>query len=67
MANKILVDLGEKGMIARELNCSLPTIRTALNGKETTAIHKKIRVLALERGGIEVAKVEHSAETQIIQ
>lgn len=66
MANKLLVDLGVRNKIRTAFNCSYPTISTALNGKENTALQKKIRVMALELGGIEVKAVTVSEETEIV-
>lgn len=54
MANKILVDVGEKKELAKIIGCSKPTIRAALEGKEITAMNVRIRKLAIERGGIEI-------------
>jgi len=66
MANKLLVDLGVRNKIRAAFNCSYPTISTALNGSENTALQKKIRVMALQLGGIEVKAVTISEETEVV-
>jgi hypothetical protein len=57
--SKILVDNGEKGKLAKLLDCTYPTVRAALKGGvlKRTALHLRIRNAAIERGGIEVAEV----------
>lgn len=52
--NKILVELGEKGKLAKLFDVSYPTVRDALSGKRTSKIGIRIRRAAMERGGVEV-------------
>lgn len=54
MALKILVENGDKRKLKELCKCTFPTVRAALNGKETTSLHMRIREKALEMGGIEV-------------
>lgn len=54
MENKILVDRGEKKYIRDLFGCTYPTVRSALSGKISTALHIKIRTVAKERGGVEM-------------
>lgn len=54
MANRILTDRGMKKMIREIYHCSFPTIKSALDGSEVTALQKRIRIKALELGGLEV-------------
>ena len=58
MATVILVANGERGKLAKLMECSRPTVRTALNGRVTTSLAYKIRKAALERGGVEVKNKE---------
>lgn len=62
MANKILVFKGDKTRLQWEFKCTQPTVCIALNGKETTALHVKIRARALEMGGTEVMPVKRVYE-----
>ncbi|MDR3704978.1 MAG: hypothetical protein P4L28_03620 [Paludibacteraceae bacterium] len=54
MATRILVNNGDKKKLKELFGCSYPTVSAALNGKETTSIHNRIREAALKLGGIEV-------------
>ncbi len=66
MANKILIENGEGKKIKKLLNTTYPTIQVALEGKVTTALHAKIRKLALDRGGVEVVKAAPERVYQLI-
>ncbi len=57
--NKILVAHGERKELATLLDTSTVTVRKALNGKSKSALAKRIRLLAVERGGVE-AKPTHT-------
>lgn len=54
MANRILVNNGDKKKLKQLFGCSYPTVSSALNGKETTSLHIRIREKAIKLGGIEV-------------
>lgn len=54
--SEILVKAGEKSALRKEFRVSWPTVRNALNGRYTGGISGKIRVRALQRGGVEVQK-----------
>jgi len=58
MANRILVNNGDKKKLKEQFGCSYPTVSAALNGKETTSIHNRIREAALKLGGVEVLPKE---------
>ena len=47
----IIVSYGERQEIMKKLNVSYPTIRKALNGKASNDLARKIREMALRRGG----------------
>lgn len=51
--NPILVDLGEKKILAELFNVSHPTVRKALKGEIESPTVLRIRKAAIERGGIE--------------
>ena len=51
---KILVANGEKKALKELFDVSYPTVRGALNGKQSTSLSYKIRKAAIERGGVEV-------------
>jgi len=57
--NKILVANGEKKALKDLFNCSYPTVRVALKGKESTTLGYKIRKAAIERGGVEIESNEN--------
>lgn len=50
---KILTEQGERQVLGKLFGVSQPTIRRALNGKTQTELAKKIRRVALQRGGVE--------------
>lgn len=52
----IKVDYSVRKEIMNILNVSYPTIRRALNNETNTEIAKKIRQVALTKGGIEFKK-----------
>ena len=52
--SQILVNDGERKALKEAFNCTYPTVRTALKGISKTALAYKIRVLAIERGGVEI-------------
>ncbi len=56
-ANRILVNNGVRKRIKDALNCSYPTVRTALKGKADTPLALQIRKVALEMGGVEVEEL----------
>jgi len=51
---KILVANGDKKALKELFETSYPTVRGALNGKSNTLLSYKIRIAAIERGGLEV-------------
>ncbi len=51
--NKILVNHGERKELAALLRTSEVTVRKALNGKSKSELAKRIRLLAIQRGGVE--------------
>ena len=51
---RIIVDFGVKRKIMQLLDCTYPTVRTALAGKSDTKLAQKIRKAALENGGMEL-------------
>ena len=51
--NKILVAHGERKELATLLDTSTVTVRKALKGKSKSELAKRIRLLAIERGGVE--------------
>lgn len=55
--NRIIVKHGEKQKLAVLLDLSMPFIRKALLGERNTLLALRVRKLALERGGIEVAPI----------
>ena len=54
--NPILVDLGEKKVLAELFKVSHPTVRKALAGEIESPTALRIRKAAIERGGIEKLK-----------
>lgn len=52
--NRILTRFGEINRIAAIMGVSRPTVRSALSGKTSSDLAKRIRKAALERGGVEV-------------
>jgi len=51
--NLILVKHGEAKVIGVLCKASQPTVRKALRGDESTSLLRKIRKIALSRGGVE--------------
>ena len=51
---QILVKHGESKEIARFLGCNKNTVTSALRGKYNTELARKIRKIAIKRGGKEV-------------
>lgn len=49
---KVLVEYGERQHIAAMFKTSLPTVRAALRGETNTPLAKKIRAVAIKRGGV---------------
>lgn len=49
---KILVENGERTYLGKLFGVSQPTIRRALDGKTNTDLAKKIRKVAIDRGGV---------------
>lgn len=58
MKRKIEVDHGTKKRIMRALNCTYPTVKTALEFRSETEKAQKIRQYAMQNGGVEY-KVEN--------
>ncbi len=54
----IKVDYSVRKEIMKIFDVSYPTIRRALNGTTNTELAKKIRKVALEKGGVELKVVE---------
>lgn len=54
--SKILVAAGEKAALREEFKVSWPTVRNALNGRYTGGKSGKIRLRAIQRGGVEIQK-----------
>jgi len=54
---KILVDYGERRLLARTFNTSYVTVRAALSGSCDSPLCLRIRKYALQRGGTEVQAV----------
>lgn len=54
----IKVDYSVRKEIMKILNVSYPTIRRALNNETNTEIAKKIRTVAIAKGGVELKTVE---------
>lgn len=50
---KILVANGEKVFLKKYFKTTYPTVRDALNGKTNSELAKKIRFVAIKRGGME--------------
>lgn len=50
---KILVANGEKVFLKKYFKTTYPTVRDALNGKTNSDLAKKIRFVAIKRGGME--------------
>lgn len=50
---KILTERGERMLLGKLFGVSQPTIRRALNGMTQTELARKIRRVALLRGGVE--------------
>lgn len=55
--NQILITQGGKKKIKETLQVSYPTIQMALEGKSKSILAERIRLTALNLGGIEVQKV----------
>ena len=49
---KILVENGERAYLGKLFGVRQPTIRRALDGKTNTDLAKKIRKVAIDRGGV---------------
>ena len=49
---KILVENSERAYLGKLFGVSQPTIRRALDGKTNTDLAKKIRKVAIDRGGV---------------
>lgn len=49
---KILVENGERAYLGKMFGVSQPTIRRALAGQTNTDLAKKIRNVAIDRGGV---------------
>lgn len=49
---KILVENGERAYLGKLFGVSQLTIRRALDGKTNTDLAKKIRKVAIDRGGV---------------
>lgn len=54
MLKKIIVAGKEKTAIKELLKTTYPTVRAALNGDCSSEISKRIRKIAIDRGGVEV-------------
>ena len=52
--NRILVEYGERDKLMSLFNCTYPTVRKALSDTPITKLHLKIRMSAVERGGVEM-------------
>lgn len=50
---QIVVEYGVNTEIMAALGCAQPTIRAALRYKSNTSLARKIRFLALKKGGVE--------------
>ena len=50
---QIVVEYGVNTEIMAALGCTQPTIRAALRYKSNTPLARKIRFLALKKGGVE--------------
>lgn len=50
---QIVVEYGVNTEIMAALGCTQPTIRAALRFKSNTSLARKIRFLALKKGGVE--------------
>lgn len=46
---EILVPIGAKSLIAKELNCTLGTVTGALSGLRNSALVDKIRTVAIKK------------------
>ncbi len=51
---EILVQIGEKGELAKLLQVSYPSVQKALEGRSKSLLSIKIRQTAIERGGVEI-------------
>ncbi|MBR4936151.1 MAG: hypothetical protein IKZ20_03155 [Bacteroidaceae bacterium] len=49
---KVIVEYGERRMLAKIFKTSLPTVRAALRGETKTPLAQRIRMAAIERGGV---------------
>lgn len=54
MKKKIIVAFGEQRFIAKTLNCTQVMVCYALSYKKDSMLARKIRKMAMERGGVEV-------------
>lgn len=52
--NEILTKHGERREIAKLFNVSEVTVRSALKGRTRSELSKRIRELAIQRGGVEM-------------
>ena len=59
--NRILVEYGEREKLMSIFNCTYPTVRKALSNAPITVLHQKIRLSAIERGGVEVKPTKSKA------
>lgn len=55
----IKVDHSVRKEIMKTLGCSYPTIRKALNGESFSDLSRKIRRIALVKGGVELTITQH--------
>jgi len=53
-SKEILVDNGERKVLKELFKTSYPTIKSALQYRSKTALAHKIRIAAIERGGVVV-------------
>lgn len=59
---KILTKHGEREQLAKLFRVSRPTVNSALRGATKSALAKKIRKVAIDRGGMEEKPKEKSNE-----
>ncbi len=55
---EILMKHGERREIAKMFNVSEVTVRNALKGRTQSELSRKIRKIAIQRGGIEVDNIK---------
>jgi|AGTN01.1.fsa_nt_gi hypothetical protein len=59
MGNTIIkVEYSVRKEIMKMLNVTYPTIRKALNGETDTELSKKIRKMAIAKGGVELKIID---------